>query len=199
MKKTLALILPLALVVGALLGIVLTPNVQITLQDTEVGLSEAHADLDQMQRRRVRQGFGHREFSDDMADNVFDIVDDVAYTISQESSNRIDVAMDFRDLSGGPGGEGSVGNVDELTTLYCYASDDSACDSITATALQTSLLTGTNGSFQALVTGKSGYVMTNTSNGKASLRLTSTSNISYYMCCVTHDGKVDPSAVIDFN
>jgi hypothetical protein len=115
---------------------------------------------------------------------------DAGFTINAETANAITVNIAVKTNRGQTA-------IASRRALMCYLSDASTGAGVTATAPATSVVAGTNGKVDALVT-KKVFLCTTNASGALDIVLTETGVATWYLVVVMPDGRLVVSSDITF-
>jgi len=115
---------------------------------------------------------------------------DASFTIGTEGSNAITVNVAVKTNHGQT-------TVASRRALMCYLSDTATGAGVTATAPATSVVAGTNGKVDALVT-KKVFLCTTDATGNLDIVIAETGVATWYLVMVMPDGRLVVSGAITF-
>ena len=151
------------------------------------------ADLTSKERKIMElEAFPNVELADRIADTLDDsgaAVGSISYTVAAESNDAIVIAGQLK----------SVRAVDLATrgSVFCYVSSDSAGDTPVATFEAFVVKFGGDGS--VLVLGTNARLVVSESDGDFDVEIQETGTTNYYLNCVTPNGEILTSGIVDFS
>ncbi len=130
------------------------------------------------------------EFSEGAIAELQNVFLDASFTIGAEATNAITVNVAVKTNRG-------QAAVASRRALMCYLSDASTGAGVCATAPATSVVAGTNGKLDAIIT-KKVFIATTNASGALDIVITETGAATWYLVMVMPDGRLVVSSAITF-
>lgn len=148
--------------------------------------------LNDQEKRNVHIAFANRGVGDKVGkqlDKLHGGPADASFTIGSESSNTINVAIQFTDAEGN--------DCEERVGVPWYLSDNSNGDTL-ATAPDSGIAIGTDGLLIETLDNQAGF-MVSESDGDVDVDISETTDTSFYLVLVMPSGKLVVSDEINFD